>query len=95
MGAVTFREALELIESLPEEERRDLLDIVRRRLVEERRAEIAKSIQAARGEWARGEVKGAPLTTFCVNSLNEATGLEQNLSPSLYNRHTSTSPAEA
>ena len=57
MGTVTFREALELIESLPEEDRRDLLDIVRRRLVEERRAEIAKSIRAARGEWARGEVK--------------------------------------
>jgi hypothetical protein len=44
MGVVTFSEALELIESLPEEERRDLLDIVRRRLVEERMAEIAKSI---------------------------------------------------
>jgi hypothetical protein len=57
MGAVTFREALDLIESLPQEDRRDLLDIVRRRLVEERRAEIAKSIQAARGEWTRGEVK--------------------------------------
>ena len=57
MGEVTFREALEPIESLPEEDRRDLLDIVRRRLVEERRVEIAKSIQAARGEWARGEVK--------------------------------------
>ena len=57
MGAVTFSEALELIESLPEEDRRDLLDIVRRRLVEERRAEIAKSIQAAREEWAGGEVK--------------------------------------
>jgi hypothetical protein len=56
MGAVTFSEALELIESLPEEDRRDLLDIVRRRLVEERRTEIAKSIQAARGEWACGEV---------------------------------------
>ena len=58
MGAVTFREALELIESLPEEERRDLLDIVRRRLGDERRAEISKAIQAARGEWVRGEVKG-------------------------------------
>ena len=57
MGAVTFREALELIESLPEEERRDLIDIVRRRLVAERRGEIAQSIQAARGEFRRGEVK--------------------------------------
>ena len=44
MGTVTFREALELIESLPEEERRDLIDIVKRRLIEERRDEIAKSI---------------------------------------------------
>lgn len=57
MGTVTFREALALIESLPEEERRDLIDIVRRRLVDERRADIAKSIQAARGELTRGEVK--------------------------------------
>jgi hypothetical protein len=57
MGTVTFREALELIESLPEEERRDLIDIVKRRLIEERRDEIAKSIQAARGEFTRGEVK--------------------------------------
>ncbi len=44
MAAVTFREALELIESLPDEERRDLIDIVKRRLIEERRDEIAKSI---------------------------------------------------
>jgi len=57
MASVTFREALELIESLPEEERRDLIDIVKRRLIEERRNEIAKSIQAARGEFTRGEVK--------------------------------------
>ncbi len=57
MGTVTFREALELIESLPEEERRDLIDIVRRRLVGERRGEIAQSIQAAKGEFRRGEVK--------------------------------------
>jgi hypothetical protein len=57
MASVTFREALELIESLPEEQRRDLIDIVKRRLIEERRNEIANSIQAARGEFTRGEVK--------------------------------------
>lgn len=57
MGTVTFQEALELIESLSEEQRWTLIDIVRRRLVDERRAEIAKSIQAAKGEFARGEVK--------------------------------------
>jgi hypothetical protein len=42
---------------LPEEQRRDLIDIVKRRLIEERRNEIANSIQAARGEFTRGEVK--------------------------------------
>ena len=57
MGAVTFREALELIECLTEEERRDLIEIVRRCLVEEWRGNIAKSIHAARREFARGEVK--------------------------------------
>lgn len=57
MGSVTFHEALELIESLPEEQRWSLVEIVRRRLVEERRMEIAKSVQAARGEFARGEAK--------------------------------------
>lgn len=57
MGTVSFRDALELIESLSEEERWSLIDIVRRRLVEERRAEIAKSVQEAREEYARGEVR--------------------------------------
>lgn len=56
MGTVTFEEALELIEALSKEQRWTLIDIVRRRLVDERRVEIAKSIQAARGEFARGEV---------------------------------------
>ena len=73
MGTVTFREALELIESLPEEDRRDLLDIVRQRLVEERRADIAKAIQAARGEWARGEVKGGTVDDLLRELPNEAT----------------------
>ena len=72
MGAVTFSEALELIESLPEEDRRDLLDIVRRRLVEERRAKIAKSIQAARGECARGEVKRGTVDDLLRELPNEA-----------------------
>lgn len=57
MGAVTFREALELVESLSEQERWELLDIVKRRLVEDRRTHIAQSIQQVRGELGRGEVR--------------------------------------
>jgi hypothetical protein len=57
MGTVTFREALELIETLSEEERWSLIGIVQRRLVEERRDEIANSIREAREHYARGEVR--------------------------------------
>ncbi len=57
MNSPTFQEALEMIEALPEEQRWSLMDIVRRRLVEERRNEIARSIREAREEHARGEAK--------------------------------------
>ncbi len=57
MNSPTFQEALEMIEALPEEQRWSLMDLVRRRLVEERRDEIARSIREAREEYARGEVK--------------------------------------
>jgi len=57
MSTVTFKEALELIESLPEEERWSLIEIVRRRLVEKRRDEIAESVRQAREDFARGDVK--------------------------------------
>ena len=57
MSTLTFQEALELIESLPSEERQSLIDLARRRLVEERREEIAKATAEAREDYARGEVK--------------------------------------
>ena len=57
MSTVTFKEALELIESLPDEERWSLIEIVRRRLVEKRRDEIAESVRQAREDFARGDVK--------------------------------------
>lgn len=44
MGNKTFQEALEIVESLPEEQRESLMDIVRRRLIEERRDRLAHSI---------------------------------------------------
>ncbi len=44
MSHPTFQESLEVIEVLPEEQRWSLMDIVRRRLVQERMNEIARSI---------------------------------------------------
>lgn len=57
MSTVTFREALELIESLSDEERLALVEIVKRRLIERRRDEIAESVREAREDYARGEVR--------------------------------------
>lgn len=54
---VTFQEALEIIESLPEYQQEDLIDIIRHRLIEQRRQFLAESIREAREEYGRGEVK--------------------------------------
>jgi len=57
MGNITFQKALEIIESLPEEQRESLMDIVKRRLIEERRDRLAQSIKKAREEYRHGEIK--------------------------------------
>jgi predicted CopG family antitoxin len=53
----TFDDVLELIESFPDEQRESLLEIVRKRLIEERREQLAQIVQEARGEYDRGEVR--------------------------------------
>ncbi len=57
MKEVTFQKALEIIESFPEEQRESLIQIVKHRLIEERRDRLARSIQEAREEFSRGEFK--------------------------------------
>jgi hypothetical protein len=57
MGNITFQKALEIVESLPEEQRESLMDIVRRRLIEERRDRLAQSIKEAREEYKRGKIR--------------------------------------
>ena len=52
-----FQEALDRVESLPEYQQEDLIEIIRRRLIEQRRDKLADSIREAREEYARGEVK--------------------------------------
>ena len=52
----TFQEALDIIESLPEHQQEDLINIIQRRRLERRRELIAESIKEARAEYARGEV---------------------------------------
>ena len=57
MREVTFQDALEIIESLPEEQRESLMEIVRHRLIEERRDRLAQSIKEAKEEYKHGEFK--------------------------------------
>ena len=54
---VTFQEALEMIEKFPESQREDLVNIVKKRIIEQRRERLADSIKEARAEYSRGEIK--------------------------------------
>jgi len=55
MREVTFQDALEIIESLPEEQRESLMEIVKHRLLEERRDRLAQRIKEAKEEYKHGE----------------------------------------
>jgi len=52
-----FQKALETIETLPSEQQADLVEIVRRRLAQHRRDEIAASIREAKADHRAGKVK--------------------------------------
>lgn len=58
---ITFQDALDVVESLPEQQQEDLIDIVRRRIIEHRRNQLAENIKQARQEFARGEVTRGPV----------------------------------
>ncbi|MDP3029838.1 MAG: hypothetical protein Q8O04_10150 [Deltaproteobacteria bacterium] len=54
---VSFQKALEIIESLPEYQQENIINIIRHRLIEQRRQLLAENIREAREEYARGEIK--------------------------------------
>ncbi|MEK6656008.1 MAG: hypothetical protein AABY58_01060 [Nitrospirota bacterium] len=56
MKGATFDNVIEIIESLPEEQRESLIEIVKKRIIEERRNRLAQSIKEAKEEYMRGEV---------------------------------------
>ena len=55
--ATTFQDALDIVESLPEYQQEDLIDIIKHRLTEHRREKLAESIREAREEYNKGETK--------------------------------------
>jgi hypothetical protein len=54
---VTFQEALDIVESLPEDQQEALVAVVRRRLMERRREVLSKHIEEARQELSLEEVR--------------------------------------
>ena len=57
MKTISFNDALEIVESLPEGQRESLIEIVKNRLIEERRDRLAQNIKEAREEYARGDIR--------------------------------------
>ena len=55
----SYGEVLDSIEALPEEEQESLVDLVRKRLAERRRATLVKSVGEARKEFKSGKLRPA------------------------------------
>lgn len=53
----TFQEALDIVEGLPEEQQQSLFEIIHSRQKERHREALVASIEQARRELARGEVR--------------------------------------
>ena len=57
LRTVTRQEALDIVESLPERQQDELVNIIRRRHLERRRESLVENIEEARAEFARGEFR--------------------------------------
>jgi hypothetical protein len=52
-----FQEVIEMVEALPPDDQELLVEIIRRRLIQQRRGEIAAEVQEARRAYQQGEVR--------------------------------------
>ncbi|GJQ60751.1 MAG: hypothetical protein D8M57_04960 [Candidatus Scalindua sp. AMX11] len=55
--SISFQEALDIIESFPDYQQQDLINIVKNRLIEKGRETISENIKKTREEYSRGEVR--------------------------------------
>ena len=67
---ITFQDAIEIVESLPEEQQENLIEILRRRLIEHRRDQLVTSVKEAKAEYERGEVKSGTVDDL-IRELSE------------------------
>jgi len=56
MASSRFQEVIETVEALPPGDQALLIEIIRQRLIQQRRAELAEDIAEARNGYQRGEV---------------------------------------
>jgi hypothetical protein len=68
----TFQVTLEAVEALTPEDQEMLVEIVRRRLIEQRRAELAEDIAAAWEAYRRGDVRRGMVDDLMVAELAES-----------------------
>jgi len=54
---MTFHEAIDMVESLPEYQQENLIDIIQHRLIERKRQLLIENVKAAQEEYTRGEIK--------------------------------------
>ena len=54
--STAFQEALDMVESLPEYQQEDLINIIRHRRIEHQRELLVENIKEGRAEYAKGEV---------------------------------------
>lgn len=66
-----FQDALETVEALPLYQQEDLIEIMRRRLAERKRMELAEQIRLARAEYARGEIRSGTVADL-LKEVNDA-----------------------
>ncbi|MFZ2348903.1 MAG: hypothetical protein WAW99_01545 [Candidatus Bipolaricaulis anaerobius] len=55
--APQFQEVIEMVETLPPDDQALLIDLIRQRLMQHRRNELAADIAEARNAYKRGEVR--------------------------------------
>ena len=66
--APSLQEALDMVEALPLERRWELVDLIRRRLVEARRQEIARNAAEARSALAAGRLPRGSVDDLLVDA---------------------------
>ncbi|GMT50365.1 MAG: hypothetical protein IEMM0008_1904 [bacterium] len=73
---ITFQQALDIIESFPKDQQESLINIIQRRLIEHRRDILAEDVQAAREEYASGEIEKGSVDDLMRELSDENTYLE-------------------